>query len=235
MSIYIVAHRPVKAVPAGGFLPIYVGEEMQGHPQHEALFADNIHEKNSSFCELTALYAIWKNCHEPVLGLCHYRRFFLRRKLDWWRRFYPPHSFLNLKNSHSIIDSGVDLILPVPVATRPSVLHQYRMCHQLDDLMTARNIIAQHSPEYLYFFDVVMSSGSFHPYNMLITKKEVLNQYCDWLFSVLFALEEELDLTHRDEYQQRVYGFIAERLLDVWQLANSGLKVIKRPVVQYQI
>ena len=41
-------------------------------------------------------------------------------------------------------------------------------------------------------------------------------KYCQWLFSILFKLEQEINLKNYTGYQQRVLGYIAERLLDVW-------------------
>ena len=56
---------------------------------------------------------------------------------------------------------------------------------------------------------------------MFIMKKEILHDYCQWLFSILFELEKELDFSSYDAYNQRIFGFISERLLDVYLLQNQ--------------
>ena len=56
---------------------------------------------------------------------------------------------------------------------------------------------------------------------MLIMKKPLFDEYCAWLFDILFTLEPQLDLTEYNDYQKRVFGFLAERLLNVWVLQKD--------------
>ena len=51
---------------------------------------------------------------------------------------------------------------------------------------------------------------------MWITKKDIYDRYCSWLFDILFEAEKKIDLNNYDEYQKRVMGFLSERLFRVW-------------------
>ena len=58
-------------------------------------------------------------------------------------------------------------------------------------------------------------------FNMLIAKKEIYDEYSEWLFKILLKLEKEI----RDDpkfvadysgFHSRFYGRISELLFDVW-------------------
>ena len=58
-------------------------------------------------------------------------------------------------------------------------------------------------------------------------KREYADQYCEWWFDVLFELEKRLDISAYSQNDARVFGFVSERLLDVWLYANHrGYKEI---------
>ena len=67
-------------------------------------------------------------------------------------------------------------------------------------------------------------------FNMFIMKKEILNEYCTWLFDILFELEKRTDASQYDSFHARFYGRISELLLDVWinknQIKYEEIKVI---------
>ena len=56
---------------------------------------------------------------------------------------------------------------------------------------------------------------------MFVMKKEYFRQYCEWLFDILFELEKRLDISDYSENDARVFGFVSERLLDVWIDTNQ--------------
>ena len=55
-----------------------------------------------------------------------------------------------------------------------------------------------------------------HMFNMFIMKRKPLDEYCTWMFDVLGEVESRIDISNYSTYEQRVYGFLSELLLDVW-------------------
>lgn len=56
--------------------------------------------------------------------------------------------------------------------------------------------------------------------NIIIGKSEVVDEYSKWLFSILFELQKVIPFEDYIGQERRVFGFLAERLLNVWYIAN---------------
>ena len=84
IQIYVVSHseHDIKDIEANDiYVPLFVGragKDNLGFLSDDT--GDNISDKNSSYCELTGLYWIWKNSTADVIGLAHYRRYFAKWK-----------------------------------------------------------------------------------------------------------------------------------------------------------
>ena len=64
--------------------------------------------------------------------------------------------------------------------------------------------------------------------SMFVTRRKILNMYCEWLFSFLIEAAEKMDISGYDVYSKRIMGFLAERLLTTW-LLKQNLKIKEQP------
>lgn len=207
LKIVIAAHKAFSPPSETGFVPLQVGaagKEPMGFARDDV--GENISGRNAGYCELTGLYWAWKNLPDAdAIGLCHYRRYFKAK-------FHDMEDLLD----------RTACILPKPrnyfIETTYS---QYAHAHHAIDLDTVRAIIAERHPRYLVAFGATMKSTKGHRFNMLIMKRPLLDRYCAWLFDILFELEKRLDVSTYSPYDRRVFGFVGERLLDVWIRAND--------------
>lgn len=233
--IYIITHKVFKThfVDKKHYQVLHVGPNTNGLPEYLRDDSyENISEKNANFCELTGLYWIWKNGREKekdITGLVHYRRYFTTRLEDLLYTYFKRKPKVL---DHRQIEKSLkqyDIILPVPEKVFRTVRQSYIDVHNEEDLNLTRQAISEVCAEYLDTFDEVMNSHKYYYANMMICRKEVLDAYSEWLFSVLFYLENKINIDkYPDDYQRRVFGFLSERLLQVWVFHNR-LKVKEFP------
>jgi len=158
--------------------------------------------------------------------LVHYRRFFSfnkKKNLD---------TILTESQIHQLLTKA-DVI--VPKKRRywiESSQSHYRHAHHGKSLDVLREVIATRQPAYLEIYDQNMARTWAHMFNMFIMKRAEYDAYIDWLFDILFAVEKQLqnEVEHWDIYEKRVYGFLSERLLDVW-LEKNHVKYTEVPIV----
>ena len=60
-----------------------------------------------------------------------------------------------------------------------------------------------------------------HIYNMFIMKRDIFDGYCQWMFDILGQIEAQIDISGYSAYDRRVFGFVAERMLDIYLEANK--------------
>lgn len=191
---------------------------------------ENISVKNANYCELTGVYWAWKNLNCDYIGLCHYRRYFAGKNIHGNDVKKKKTTILKRQDYEKLLQE-YDVILPVKRNYYiETVRSQYEHAHNKRDLDETEKIIAELYPEYSEAFTKVMSRTKLHILNMFVMKKQVFDGYCRWLFSILFELEKRIDISGYNQYEARVFGFISERLLNVW-LEKRKLKIKEMPVV----
>ncbi len=204
--MYVMTHKKIAELPDDIYQPLHVGKaggESLGYAGDDT--GDNISAKNPYYCELTGMYWLWKNINCEVIGICHYRRFFLR-----------DGSLLNKETIERLIGQ-YPIIIPNSRCVKDANVYQhYAKRHYAKDLDLCREVIEKKYPVYVAAFDYAMDTILVSTGNMWITRKDIYDRYCQWLFDILFEVEKHLDMTGYDSYQQRVMGFLSERLFRVW-------------------
>lgn len=207
IRIFVAAHKHFHNIATEEiYLPLQVGREGK-----EALgyltdhTGQNISHRNANYCELTGLYWMWKNISCDIIGLCHYRRYLVHDEKILTKAYIQEKM------------EQYDMILPNSSMSR--YLNEYEhYCdkHMQKDLECCHEVIKERYPQYETAFLWTLSSNLISLGNIIITKKDILDAYCVWLFDILFEVDKRTDLREYDDYQKRIFGFLSERLLRVW-------------------
>lgn len=219
-KIIVAAHKPYWFPEDVAYLPLQVGaagkaDIRSGTARDDS--GENISDKNRSFCELTGLFWAWKNLEAEAVGLCHYRRYL------GYQRFWLPKKerLLSGAEIESLLSTH-DIILPRKrhywIETRGS---QYAHAHHREDLTCTEQVLKEKHSDYLPAWQHMLSTRSGHICNMFVMRRRLLDEYCTWLFDILFEVESRLDISAYSEKDRRVFGYLGERLLDVWVECRS--------------
>ncbi|WP_434290060.1 DUF4422 domain-containing protein [Clostridium botulinum] len=224
IKILVATHKKYSMPKESMYLPIHVGCEGKkdlGYIGDNT--GDNISLRNPNYCELTGLYWAWKNLKCDYIGLCHYRRYFTNSNL--FKKASNKNNKMDLILSKLEIENLLkeyDVILPQKRNYYiETIWSHYGNAHHIKDLEETKKIISELYPEYISSFDKVMKGKKLHLYNMFVMDKENFNKYCEWIFSILFELEKRIDISNYDNYQKRIFGFLSERLFNVWIVKNQ--------------
>lgn len=210
-EIWVVTHKKYNEIDNGLYKTIHVGRSLGedlGYQGDDT--GDNISYKNRYYCELTGMYWLWKNYECDIIGICHYRRFFIEKE-----RLLTKEYVERTLNDYDIIISQNQIV------SQNSLKEQYYDNHCGSDWEECKKVITEKYPEYIQAFECMENSRIFNICNMMITRKEIYDRYCNWLFDILFEVEKRIDIDNKDDYQKRVMGFLSERLLKVWLLFND--------------
>lgn len=213
--IYIITHKVQKIPQIEGYTPLLVGAfDKADVPFLRDDRMDNISRKNKDYCELTGLYWIWKNKDDAYKGLVHYRRFFGKgRLLNREKDIFTIKTLDKYLKCHDIILTYLE---HVSCSVKQQLI-SYDCSEEVFNVM--REAVQSLYPEYIQCFDTFFRQNRFSICNMMYCKKEIFDSYCKWLFDILTEMEAQI-CKRKIEYQPRLYGYLSERLLNVWVIYN---------------
>lgn len=219
-SIIVATHKNYDMPNNKLYLPVHVGAEGKkdlGYCKDNT--GDNISLKNPYFCELTGMYWAWKNLNCDYIGLVHYRRYF--KGTEKFIVNGKTKKILAEKDLSRLL-KGTNIILPAKRNYLIENLYShYKNTMHIEPLDVAGQIIKEKYPNYYKEFINLKKRKTAHMFNMFIMEKNIFNDYCMWLFDILFELENRVDNTKYDSFHARFYGRISELLLDIWIRTNN--------------
>lgn len=208
---------------------------------------DNISEKNKWYCDLTGTYWVWKNTDYDIKGVEQYRR-----------RFGVSENEIKQALQKCDVVAFKPRVFQSPITLR----QHYDFSHNVADLDLVGEIVKELYPEMWDDFDKYINNGNvLFTNNSFIAKRETFDNICEILFSILFEYEKRMgyktyddwiahggkidvneetkkwiEYGHPDDtvaqYQSRVCGYLAERILTFIFLSKYNIAVT--PMVQME-
>lgn len=243
MIIYVITHKNVDLKLPEFYRILMVGAYNKEQVPVNFLRdddGDNISSKNNSYCELTGLYWIWKNTNDDIIGLVHYRRFFV--KLGKCISIKNHNIFLSKKNAYRLLqkDEIIEILDEYDTIVKQSRI-SYSINNKTDfvnllgteiwDNLTA--VISEKWPDYLNIFKEEEKKRTHFNCNMFIGHKEIIDKYCSWLFDVLERIDNKHYISQGEYYHKRELGYLAEFLFEVW-IRKNGVKFKVIPAVNVE-
>lgn len=214
--------------------PIQVGRDLCDKTVADIMdnVGDNISRKNCNYCELTALYWMWKNrlydevevdnndvcvqSEEKATDKCLNTDDRLYYGLAQYRRMFE----LSEDDLLRLCSNDVDVLLPYPLPYDPDIHEHHKRYIKDSDWKALNRAIEEVHPEYVEAFEDILQQRFMYNYNVILAKKEVLREYCEWLFPILERVEE-LSEPKGNERTDRYIGYMGETLETLYFMRNA--------------
>ena len=206
--LYVVKHKEYNNPLPKGYKELKVGPLFDG-------VGDNINDLNLYINEMTALYWIWRNTKEDIVGMVHYRRYFTE-----------GDDFLTLEQAEEELRTH-DIIITEPMTFEKTLYGcQYEIDFK-DDPQTYVKYLMMFSHLDNGFVPFLKSTNTLNPRNMFVCKRPILEDFCKWVFPGALPIAEKFIREDAPRYTDfgyiRMIGYIMERLLPYW-VRKEGLK-----------
>ena len=213
-EIFIMTHKKFDPPKIEGYVPLQVGRALNDDLGYmDDASGENISDLNPYYGELTGLFWLWQNYHDcENIGICHYRRYFTNKE----KRIMTIAEYESLLRDNDIISSFA--------VNEEPYRESYAKVHNIKDLMAMRDSVAKLYPEDVQAFDDMLDAKRISFGNLFVTKKEIFDAYCEWLFTIFTDMGDHIDLSGYDAYHKRLFGFLSETMIPVFA-QTRGLKV----------
>jgi len=120
-----------------------------------------------------------------------------------------------------------------------TMYEHYSLCHVKEDMDLAIDIISAEYPDMIESMKNSLNNTTARFTNMFVMKKELFDDYCNFLFNILFKMQEKKNYFNNDIYQKgsfhsRVFGFLSERLFSIYLdyiIEKENIKYLEKQIV----
>ena len=229
IEIFVLTHKEFEVPKDSIYAPI-----LNGSSSHEDDFGylrddsgDNISDLNNYYAEMTGEYWVWKNSKADIIGFCHYRRYFAKN---------ITLKILEKEDIEEILND-YDIIMPNKAHMGMTNIDDIKKTREyldygpyLEEYCKLRDLIESDYPDFLEYYDEMLNSKECHWFNMFICRKELADDYFEWIFEILGKMENIIDFNKYPEDQRRILGFLSERLINIY-IKKNNLKVKEKPIL----
>ena len=191
---------------------------------------DNIADENKFYSELTCLYDLWKNHRGDIVGLEHYRRFFVTPDSDVWNHENAKKiELIGEKEIKDILDNNDIILCRQYVPAKNALTFCFSTRHNAIDKDSVHYKLFVDWFEYLRhynyhndFIDFMIrkmsESNSLYANNMFISNYDTIDEYCNWLFP---SLENFRNIYYKEGLPLRSMGYLAEWTMGYWMMYHK--------------
>lgn len=211
MKIYVVGSSK------DTFLPLNdIREKFLVDVKHET---KNIDFLNPWFCEITGLYHLWQNNNDDIIGLEHYRRYFVKNGSN---EILDEPDVNELMNKYDVVCNRYKY--------KPGeVPMSYLMANPYTRIYFSKFLTYIDDEKFrAWYIDKLRSRNWFYSCNMFIGKREVINKYCDYIFDLVIRIPKEDFIS-----MPRLMGYCFEFLFGFW-LEYNGYNIGVQDVNYYE-
>lgn len=215
---------------------------------------DNISEKRDIFNEFTVLYWAWKNQQADYMGLCHYRRFLSANKNNEIKAkdehnagcivtdYITPQNITKYKLYEDALRKeieGYDAVLMEPLSLKDYNLKsnyealQNKEWHNIECIDKIIEIMKKKYPDMIDLIDTYLYDYQYtYRYNCFIMKKDIFNQFCEWIFDILSELEK-FDIPYASQRLYRHCATACEHFFGIYVLymKKNNFKINELPLL----
>lgn len=156
----------------------------------------HISGKNRMYCEMTAVYWIWKNTAHDWVGIEHYRRHLLVKP--------------------EMLGDSVDVIMPLPYICYPHEMAQFLRFTTEDVLDALLRALHELHPDKFDGYREILYGRYQYTYNLLCARRHVFDDYCRWFFEITEYMEKRMGRDVPELLETRAFSYVAEVLTNLY-------------------